>query len=86
MKNQERNDEYGLVGELTPTLHQKCACNLATTMKTILLGRDLSRADSVLHTRRCCHRIFSSDTDAVKEERPGVADNPSVLGDTPGGG
>jgi hypothetical protein len=54
-------------------------------MKTVVLGRDLSGADGVLHTSSRCHGVLASDTDTVEEESPDVADDPSVLSDTPGG-
>jgi hypothetical protein len=54
-------------------------------VKTVIFGRDLSRADGILHTSSRSHRVFPSDTNTIEEEGPGVADNPSVLGNTPGG-
>jgi hypothetical protein len=54
-------------------------------VKTVILGRDLSRADSVLHTSSRSHGVLASNTDTVEEESPDVADDPSVLRDTPSG-
>jgi hypothetical protein len=55
-------------------------------VQTIILGRNFSRANGVLHT--CCgsHGVLTTDTYAVEEESPGVTDDPAVLGDTPGSG
>jgi hypothetical protein len=80
----KEKDEDDLVEELTPTLHQESAGDLATSVQSVLLGGDLARPDGVFHTGCSCHGIFSSDTDAVEEERPDIADNPTVLGNAPG--
>jgi hypothetical protein len=55
-------------------------------VKTVVFGRDLSGANGVLHTGSRSHRVLASNTDTVEEESPDVADDPSVLGNTPGGG
>ena len=83
MEAQEQDDEDDLIEELTPTLHQESADNFATTVKTIFSSRNLAGTNSILHTRSRGHGIFSTNTNAVEEERPGVADDPAVLSDTP---
>lgn len=85
VEDEEQDDEDDLVEELAPTLHQESAGDLATTMKTIVLGGNLSGTDGVLHTSSSSHGVFTTDTNAVEEERPDVADNPTVLSDTPSG-
>lgn len=85
VEDQEQQDKDYLVEELTPTLHQESAGDFAATMETILSGRNFARADCILHTGSRRHGVFTADTNAVEEERPGVADDPSVLGNTPGG-
>lgn len=82
----QQYDEYDLVEELTPALHQESTSDLAATVEAIFLGRDLSGAGSILHTTGGGHGVFTSNTDTVEEQRPSVANNPAVLGDTPGGG
>lgn len=85
VENQEENDQNDLIEELTPTLHEESTGDLSPSVKTIFLGRDLAASNSVLHTRCSRHGIFSADADTVEEERPDVADDPAIFGDTPGG-
>jgi hypothetical protein len=80
---QKEQDEDDLIGELAPTLHKKRAGDLAATMQTVFFRGDLTRSDGVLHTRCCSHRILASNTNAVEEERPDVADDPAILRYTP---
>lgn len=84
MEDEEQDDKNDLVEELTPTLHQKGTGNFSSAVKTIVLCRNLSRPDSVLHTGSCSHGVFASNTDAIEEESPYVADDPAVLSNTPG--
>src|SRR5436190_1485139 len=85
VEDEQEEDQQALVEELTPTLHEEGAGDLSATMKPVLLGRDLARADSVLHTGCCSHGVLSADADAVEEERPDVADDPAVSRHTPRG-
>jgi hypothetical protein len=78
VEDEEKKDEDDLVEPLTPTLHQEGRRDLATSVKTIITGRDLARANSIFHSGGGGHRVFSSDSDAVEEQRPNVADNPAV--------
>jgi hypothetical protein len=57
---EQQDDEQDLVEELTPTLHQESAGNLAATVKTVLLGRDLAGANGVLHTGGGSHGVFTT--------------------------
>jgi len=84
VEDQEQENEDDLVDDLTPTLHQESGDDLATTVKTVIAGRDLTRTDSVLHGGSGSHGVFTTDTDRVEPERPSVADDPAVLGGTPG--
>lgn len=86
VEDQEQQDQDYLVEELTPTLHQESGCDLAATVKTVVPGRNLAGADSVLHTRGGSHWVLASNTDTVEEQRPDVANDPAVLSNTPGGG
>lgn len=83
MEDEEQDDEDDLVEELTPTLHQESARNLAPTVESIVLGGDLAGAYSILHTRSRGHGVLSTDADAVEEEGPSVADDPTFQADTP---
>lgn len=83
VEDQEQENEDDLVEELTPSLHQESRSDLATTVKAILFGRDLAGTDRVFHTGCGSHWIFTTNTDAVEEQRPCVADDPAVLVDTP---
>ena len=83
VEDQEAQDQDGLVDQLTPALHQECRSNFATTMQTIFLGGDFARADRVFHTRCSRHWVLSTDADTVEEKGPDIADDPTVLSDTP---
>ena len=85
MEDKEQDDQDDLVEKLSPTLHQESTSDLATTVKAILLSRNLTRTDSVLHTCGRSHGVLAANTDTVEEERPDVADDPAVLCNTPGG-
>lgn len=85
VEDEQQNDEDDLVEELSPSLHQEGTGDLAATMKTVILGRDFARSDSVLHTSSRSHGVLASDTDTVEEESPDVADDPAVLGNAPCG-
>src|SRR5436853_120499 len=52
-------------------------------MQTVLFGRDLAGTHSVLHAGGSGHWVFASNADAVEEQRPDVANNPTILSDTP---
>lgn len=86
MEAEQQDDEQGLVKELTPSLHQEGASHLAAAVQPIFLGGDLARAHGVFHAGGGGHGIFAADADAVNKERPGIADDPAVLRDAPGGG
>lgn len=83
MEHKKEQDQEDLVDELTPALHQEGAGDLTAAMETVVPGGDFTGTDSILHTRRSSHGILSSDPYAVEEERPHVADDPSILGDAP---
>ena len=80
---QKEDNEDGLVGELTPSLHQESAGDFAAPVKTIFLCGDFARANGVLHAGCCCHWVFPTNTNPVEKERPRVADDPTVEGGTP---
>lgn len=42
VEDEQKKNEDGLVEELAPSLHQECRRNLASTVKTIFLGRDFA--------------------------------------------
>ena len=73
----------GLVEELTPTLHQEGHGHFTSTVETVLPRRDFARSGGVLHGGGSSHGVFSTNTDAVEHQGEGVADDPSVQGDTP---
>lgn len=85
VETEQQDNEEDLVEELAPTLHQEGTGDLAATVKAILLGGNLAGADSALHTGGSSHGVFTTNTDAVEEQGPGVANDPTVLGDTPSG-
>lgn len=68
VEDEEKDNKHGLVGQLTPSLHQERTSDLASTVKTVFLGRDLAGANSILHPGCGSHRIFSTDTNTVEEE------------------
>ena len=80
MEDEQGKNEDNLVGKLTPTLHQESRDDLASTVKTVLPGRDTTSSNSVLHGRGGSHRILTTDTDTVEKEGPSVANNPAVEG------
>lgn len=80
-KKEENQEE--LVEELTPALHQEGACHFAASMETVLFRRDFPGSDGVFHPACRRHWVFAPDADSVEEEGPDVADDPSVLGQTP---
>jgi hypothetical protein len=82
----QQDNEQDLVEELTPTLHQESAGNLAATVQTVLFRRDLAGSNSVLHTAGRSHWIFTTDTNAIEEQGPGVANDPAILSNSPGRG
>jgi hypothetical protein len=84
VEDQEEDNENDLIEELAPTLHQKRGGNLTSTMETIFPRRNLSGSGRVLHRGCSCHGIFSSHTNAVNEETPGITDYPPVQVQTPG--
>jgi hypothetical protein len=84
VENEKQENEDDLVEELAPALHQKRTGDFPSTVKTVVPGRNLSRADSIFHTSCCSHGVLASDTDAIEEESPYVADDPAVLSDAPG--
>lgn len=49
VENDQEDDEQDLVDKLTPTLHQESHGDLATTMKPIVPGRELSSCHCVFH-------------------------------------
>jgi hypothetical protein len=83
VEDQKQDNQDDLVGKLSPTLHQESAGDFTTTVQTIVLSRHLSGSDSVLHTSGGCHGVLSSDTYAIEEESPHVADDPAFLRYTP---
>lgn len=80
---QKEDNEDGLVEELTPSLHQERAGDFAASVKTIFLGGDFARANGVLHAGCCRHGVFTTNTNAVEEKGPCVADDPTVQSGTP---
>ena len=84
MEDEEQDDEDDLVEELSPSLHQESAGDFPAAVKTVILGRNLSRADRVLHTGCRSHGVLASNSNTVEEESPDVADDPAVLSNTPG--
>ena len=49
MEDEEQDHEEALVDELTPTLHEESHGDLSATVKSVLAGRKLASADSILH-------------------------------------
>lgn len=85
VENDEENNEHDLVDELTPTLHEESHGDSATTVKTVLLGGELSRGSGVFERRGSSDGVFTTDTQAVEEERPSVANDPALEGHAPRG-
>lgn len=82
----EQDNQDNLVEELTPTLHQESHGDTATTVQTILLGRDSASRDGVLKGGSGSDGIFTTNTNRVEEERPGIANDPALQRKTPGSG
>lgn len=80
VENQQQQDEDDLVEELSPALHQEGRSHFAATVQTVFASGNLARANSVFHSRRGSHGVFTANTDSVEEQRPNVANNPSVWG------
>lgn len=85
VENDEEDNEHDLVDELTPTLHEESHGDSATTVKTIFLGGELSRGSSVFERRGSSDGVFTTNTQAVEEERPSVANDPTLEGHAPRG-
>jgi hypothetical protein len=83
MEDEEADDQDGLVEELSPTLHQESHSNLASTMQTILLGRDSSRASCIFHSSGGSHGIFTTNADTIEEKSPAIAYHPTIKSDAP---
>lgn len=83
VEDDQEENENDLVEELAPTLHQESHCDIATTVKTIILGGYTTSTNSVLHGCGGSHGVLSTNTDTVEEEGPGVADDPAVESNTP---
>ena len=60
VEHQQQQNEEGLVGKLTPALHQEGTDDLAATVEAILASGDLAGADGVLHTGSGSHGILST--------------------------
>ena len=78
VEDEEKDDQDGLVEELTPTLHQEGHGHFTSTVETVLPRRDFARSGGVLHGGGSSHGVFSTNTDAVEHQGEGVADDPSV--------
>lgn len=85
VEDDEEDKEDNLVDKLAPALHQEGHGHTATTVQTILLGGESSRSDSVLERRGSGDGILASDTQAVEKQRPSIANNPALEGQTPTG-
>lgn len=82
----EQDNQDNLVEELTPALHQESHGDTATTVQTILLGGEFASSDGALEGSSSSDGIFTTNTDRVEEERPGIADDPALKSKTPGSG
>jgi hypothetical protein len=60
MEAEQQDNEDDLVEELTPTLHQESASDLATTVQTILLGGNFPRANGIFHTAGGSHWVLTT--------------------------
>lgn len=78
VEDDEENNQQDLVDKLTPTLHEEGHGDAATTVQAILTGGQLAGGDGALERRGGGDGVFTSDTDGVKEEGPGVANDPAV--------
>lgn len=85
VEDEHEDDEDHLVPELTPALHEEGHGDLAATMETILLGRHSAGSGGVLHGGGGRHRVLTTNTNTVEEERDGVADDPALEIETPRG-
>lgn len=79
----EQNNENDLVHELAPALHEESRGDTATTMQTIFTSRDPSTRRNTFKRRSCCNGVLATNTETVKEERPGITDNPALKGKAP---
>ena len=68
VETDKKDDQYGLVEELAPTLHQERAGDFTTAMETVIFRRDLARTDGILHPGSGRHGIFATHADTVNEE------------------
>lgn len=86
VEDEQEDDEECLVGQLTPALHQEGGSDLAATVQPVLASGYLASAHSIFHRRGGRHGVFTTNTETVNEEGPGVADHPAFQGGTPGSG
>lgn len=78
MENQQENDQNNLVEPLSPALHQESRGDLSATVQTVFASGDFARSNGVFHSRSSSHGVFTSNTDSVEEQRPDVANDPSI--------
>lgn len=78
IENQHQDNQNNLIPELSPSLHQESHSDLATTMQAVFFCGNPTGACGVLHRGGGGHGVFTTDTDAVEEEGPGIADHPAV--------
>lgn len=85
VEDEHEDDENDLIPELTPALHEEGHGDLATTVETILLGGHSAGPGGVLHGGGGRHRVLTTNTNTVEEERNSVADDPALEVETPRG-
>ena len=82
VEDQEKDNQKTLVHKLTPTLHQESQQHVTTTVKTVSCDR--SKAVTVtLHSTRRGHGVLTTHTNTIDKQRPSIANDPTVHGDTP---
>lgn len=70
---------------LSPSLHKESQHDVPAPVHPVVPSSSRS-VRAALEGAGGRHGVLSTDTDTVDEERPGVADNPSVEGGSPDGG
>lgn len=68
VEDQEENDQYDLIEELTPTLHKESTSDLSATVQSVFFSRDLARSYSIFHSGCSSHGVFSPHANTVEEE------------------
>jgi hypothetical protein len=67
MEYEQEEDQNDVVGELTPALHQECIDYCATSVHAVLTRGKSTVGGLILHTNSCRHRVFTTDSNTIRQ-------------------